>query len=89
MNGRVAGLPVKVEHITGSAGTGGAAVVPRKGGNTALAALFLDVKTVTAPAAAPIFNALRLLMPLFVPGIVFFASCFGLAMMLSLFSNCT
>jgi hypothetical protein len=59
-----------------------------KGGIIALAALFLDVRTVTAPAAAPIFNALLLLMPLFLPGISFFASSFGLAMMLSFFANC-
>jgi len=76
---------VKVEHITGSDGTGGAVVAPRNGGIIALAALFLDVRTVTAPAAAPIFKALLLLMPLFLPGIVFFASSFGLAMMLSFF----
>jgi hypothetical protein len=49
----------------------------------AFAALFLDVKTVTAPAAAPIFNALRLLIPLFLPGISLFASFLGLAMLLS------
>jgi hypothetical protein len=49
----------------------------------ALAALFLDVKTVTAPAAAPIFNALRLLIPLFLPGISLLASFLGLAMLLS------
>jgi hypothetical protein len=74
--GCVAGLPVKVAHIVGS---GGGAVLVGGGGTNALAALFLDVRTVTAPAAAPIFNALLLLMPLFLPGIGFFASSFGLA----------
>jgi hypothetical protein len=58
-----------------------------KGGIIALAALFLDVRTVTAPAAAPILIALLLLMPLFFLGTSFFASSFGLAMMLSFISN--
>jgi len=79
---------VKVEHITGSPGTGGVAIAPEKGsGINELAVLFLDVRTVTAPAAAPIFNALLLLMPLFLSGIAFFASSFGLAMMLSFFQT--
>ena len=69
--------------MVGSGG-GGDVGASWKGGKNALAVLFLDVRTVTAPAAAPIFNALLLLMPLF----FFFASSFGLAMMLSFFSNC-
>jgi len=81
--GCVAGLPVKVEQIVGSGGTGGAVVVGWKEGIIALAALFLDVSTVTAPAAAPIFNALLLLIPFFLPSLSFFASSFGLAMMRS------
>src|SRR6476646_721510 len=82
--GCVAGLPVKVVHIVGS---GSGAVVVGGAGTHALAALFLDVSTVTAPAAAPIFNALLLLMPLF-SFFGFFASSFGLAIDALLFSNC-
>lgn len=88
-NGCVAGLPVKVEQIVGSVGTVEAVVAPKKGGTNAFAALFLDVRTVTAPAAAPILSTLLLLMPLFLPDIAFFASFFGLAMMLSFLQNCT
>src|SRR5215471_12063611 len=77
--GCVAGLPVKVAHIVGSGGGAGATVGVWKG-TKAEAVLFLDVRTVTAPAAAPIFKALLLLKPFFWPGI-FFASVLRLAMM--------
>jgi len=74
--------------MAGSGGGGDVGATVWKGGINALAPLFLDVSTVTAPAAAPIFNTLlRLTLP-FLPGIVFLASCFGLAMMLSFISNC-
>jgi hypothetical protein len=79
---------VKVEQIVGSGGGGCTGAPVWKGDKNVLAALFLDVSTVTAPAAAPIFNALLLLMPLFLPGIALFASSFGLAMLLSFVQNC-
>src|SRR5215467_11735167 len=80
--GCVAGLPVKVAHIVGSGGGAEVGAIVWKGTN-GLAVLFLDVKTVTAPAAAPIFIMLLLLRWSFLPG-VFFASFLRLAMMLSL-----
>ena len=75
---------MKVEQITGS---GGGEANDWTGGINTFAVLFLEVSTVTAPAAAPIFNALLLLMPFFLPGISFVASSFGLAMMRSLLEN--
>src|SRR6476660_8408309 len=86
INGRVAGLPVNVVQIAGSGG-GGAAGTSWKG-RKADAALFFEVKTVTAPAAAPIFRTLLLLRSPFLSGFAFFASLADLAMMLSFYLNC-
>src|SRR5262249_12001382 len=62
--GCVAGLPVNVAQMAGSVGGGGGGGATLWSGARADAALFLEVSTVTAPAAAPILNAsLRLIPP--------------------------
>src|SRR5262249_8598982 len=69
--GCVAGLPVNVAQMAGSVGGGGGGGATLWSGARADAALFLEVSTVTAPAAAPIFNASRrLILPL--RGLYFF-----------------
>src|SRR5262249_62243311 len=72
--GCVAGLPVNVAQMAGSVGGGGGGGATLWSGARAGAALFLEVRTGTAPAAAPIFYASLWLRPPF-RGFGFFCRC--------------
>src|SRR5437588_382294 len=82
INGRVAGLPVKVVQIAGSGGGGDVGVIVWKG-EMEVAMLLREVKTVTAPAAAPILSIVLLLRSPFESCFALFLFFFDLAMKLS------